>query len=371
MSRRVLIAPDKFKGTLSAHAAAAAIARGWRAARPSDDVDVLPMSDGGDGFGAVLGELLKARKKRTPTIDAAHRPVPGIWWQGKEAAIIDSAGIVGLAMLPSGKFHPFQLDSFGVGKVLLAAAESGAKKCIIGIGGSATNDGGFGLARALGWKFFNAAWDELTEWWQLHELAHVRPQTRKLSCDVTVAVDVGNPLLGAHGCTRIYGPQKGLRAGDFPLAEKCLGRLAAVLEADPKRAGAGAAGGLGFGLMAFASAKMESGFEIFARLAQLDKRIRQAGLVISGEGCIDGQTAMGKGVGQIALRCAKYKIPCIAMAGDVLQPARVGRLFARTHALTEIATREQALKRAEHYLEKLAFKAANLTNLQSSPKLSS
>jgi glycerate 2-kinase len=362
---RILIVPDKFKGTLTAHAAAAAIADGWRKARPGDRLELLPMSDGGDGFGVVLGELLGARQEFTPTVNAAHQPVRGGWWRVKpgKTAIIDSAGIIGLAMLPKGKFHPFQLDSFGLGEVMKAAVTTGAKNGYIGIGGSATNDGGFGMARALGWKFFNQEWDELTEWWRLHELAKVRPPASPLDWKIQVAVDVGNPLLGAKGCSRIYGPQKGLRPQDFALAEKCLARLAAVLKAQHKiggatTPGAGAAGGLGFGLTAFAGARMESGFEMFAELAGLDKRIRQADLVITGEGRVDGQTYMGKGVGQVARRCAGLRVPCLALAGDVLEPARARRLFAHARALTEITTPAKAQSGAGRHLERLACEMA-------------
>ena len=146
MPLRILIVPDKFKGTLTAHAAATAITAGWRKGRPGDHLELLPMSDGGDGFGAVLGELTGAREKPAQTVDAAHRPLLAKWWQASttETAIIDSAGIIGLAMLPKGKFHPFQLDSFGLGEVMKVAAGAGSKAACIGIGGSATNDGGAG-----------------------------------------------------------------------------------------------------------------------------------------------------------------------------------------------------------------------------------
>ncbi len=365
MPLRILIVPDKFKGSLTARAAAAAIAAGWHKARPSDRIESLPMSDGGDGFGAVLGGLMGAQRQYTRTIDAAHRPLRGFWWQDEtgKTAIIDSAGIIGLAMLPAGKFHPFQLDSFGLGKVMRAAAKSGATSGIVGIGGSATNDGGFGMARALGWRFFNKNREELKEWWRLHELADAHPPARALSLKITVAVDVANPLLGPKGCSRIYGPQKGLRPQDFKLAEKCLGRLASVLKEQhgidgAKAAGAGAAGGLGFGLMAFAGAGMKSGFEVFAQCARLDDRIGGADLVITGEGRMDHQTYMGKGVGQIARRCRKLGVPCLALAGIVLEPARARQLFTQTRALTEITNLAGAQSKAARHLQKLAGEMA-------------
>src|SRR3989442_31077 len=158
MPSTVLIIPDKFKGTLTATEAAQAIARGWRTARPRDALDLLPLSDGGDGFGEVISGLLEARVQTANTVDAAHRPRAAKWWwvTRSRTAIIESAEVIGLALLPPKRFHPFQLDTFGLGAVLAAASARGARRCLMGLGGSATNDGGFGLARALGWEFLDS-----------------------------------------------------------------------------------------------------------------------------------------------------------------------------------------------------------------------
>jgi glycerate kinase len=362
---RVLIVPDKFKGSLTARQAAGAIARSWHNARASDSLDLLPMSDGGDGFGEVLSSLVGARTRRVRTLDAAHRPLRCAWWwrEKTKTAIVESANVIGLAMLPRGRFHPFQLDSFGLGKVLRAAEKAGAGECLIGIGGSATNEGGFGLARALGWQFFGHYGEILDEWWQLAELSGLRPPSAPLDLRVIVAVDVRNPLLGPSGCSRIYGPQKGLRPEDLCLAEKCLARLAAVLreahhigEADAP--GAGAAGGLGFGLATFAGARIESGFDLFARHARLEKRISAADVVITGEGAMDEQTLMGKGVGQIARLCMRCGVPCVGLAGVVDKAVKASRLFAHTRALTEITTLRQAQSQAAGSLERLSQETA-------------
>jgi len=364
-SWRILIVPDKFKGSLTARQAARSIARGWRRARPKDSLDLLAMSDGGDGFGEVLSGLLGARTRRVMTLDAAHRPLRCAWWWRAKTrtAIVDSAKVIGLAMLRPKKFHPFQLDTFGLGKVLRAAEKAGAKDCIIGVGGSATNDGGFGLARALGWKFFGHYGETLDEWWQLAELSDLCPPSAPLNLRLIVAVDVRNPLLGPSGCTRVYGPQKGLRPEDFDLTEKCLARLAAVLQerrniGDANVAGAGAAGGLGFGLAAFAGARIESGFDLFARCARLEKRIRAADVVITGEGAMDEQTRMGKGVGQIARLCARRGVPCIGLAGVVEKPVKKSPIFAHVRALTDLTTLRQAQRQAARSLERLSEETA-------------
>lgn len=366
MPLRVLVIPDKFKGTLTARAATEAIARGWRKGRPQDGLDLLPMSDGGDGFGEVMSALLHARKRPVRTTDAAHRPCTAEWCYEPrtQTAIIDSAGIIGLAMLPPKRFHPFSLDTLGLGAVVLAAAKKGAVRCIIGIGGSATNDAGFGLARALGWQFLDRRGRLIERWTDLCQLDRIRrPRRRRWFVRTLVATDVRNILLGPRGASRVYGPQKGLRAQDFPLAERCLGCLARVvrqhLGRDFARApGAGAAGGLGFGLLAFLGAELKPGFELFARHAGLQRRLRAADLVITGEGAIDRSTLMGKGVGQVARRCRELSIPCIGLSGIVKPGIGTRRSFAQTHALTDLTTVRQAQAQPAHWLERLAYKAA-------------
>jgi glycerate kinase len=363
---RILIAPDKFKGTLSASAAAKAIARGWRNARPCDSIELLPISDGGDGFGEVIGELLDAKIQRLKTVDAAHRPcVAHWWWEPKtKTAVIESANVIGLAMLPPKKFHPFELDTFGLGTLICAASNKGAIRCVIGIGGSATNDGGFGLARALGWNFLNRDDVPIEQWTELKKLARVLPPKRRRWFDeLIVAVDVQNPLLGPRGATRVYGPQKGLRSQDFEIAEQCLRKLARVFKKDFRKdfsriPGAGAAGGLGFGLMTFLGAQAKPGFNLFARFAELDERLCAVDLVVTGEGCIDASTFMGKGVGEIARRCRKKKIPCVAFAGNIFACNQVSRVFAEAHALTDFTSLVNAKSKPALWLKKLAEQTA-------------
>jgi glycerate kinase len=195
-------------------------------------------------------------------------------------------------------------------------------------------------------------------------LASLRPPLRRRWFKrLTVAVDVSNPLLGPRGATRIYGPQKGLRPPDFKLAEACLKQLAQVARrtfgqdyaADP---GAGAAGGLGFGLRTFLGARLVPGFEVFARHAALARRLRSADLVITGEGAIDDSTLMGKGTGQIAERCRQLAVPCLGLAGQVSARVKRKTLFTQTHALTDLTTLEQAQAQPAYWLERLAAAAA-------------
>jgi glycerate kinase len=362
MPLMVLVIPDKFKGTLTASAAAKAIAHGWRSARPEDLLDLAPMSDGGDGFGGVMSELFQAKIQTVATVDAAHRPIRANWWRAGKTAIVESAEVIGLAKHHG--IHPFKLNTFGLGAVLLAAAQKGCTRCLIGIGGSATNDGGFGVARALGWEFLDAVGGPITEWTQLHRLAALRPPRRKRWFrELIVAVDVQNPLLGARGCTRIYGPQKGLARKDFELAERCLRQLATVAAKQLKRdcagePGAGAAGGLGFGLRIFLGARLQPGFKLFARQAHLERRLRLADIVITGEGRIDHSTFMGKGVGQIARECRRLGVPCIGLAGVVSARSGAGKYFTTVRGLTELTGLKNAQARPESCLGRLAAQVA-------------
>ncbi|MDB6122226.1 MAG: Glycerate kinase [Pedosphaera sp.] len=366
MPLTVLIVPDKFKGSLTAQEAAEAIARGWRKSRRADTLELLPMSDGGDGFGEIISGMLDTEVQTVETVDAAHRPCSAQWWWDAKSktAIIEAARINGLAKLPPGKFHPFDLDTFGLGAAIRAASAKGAKRCLIGIGGSATNDAGFGLARALGWEFDDAEGNEIKSWSQLHLLEKFfAPKKKHWFEETTVAVDVQNVLLGTQGCTRVYGPQKGLTKADFAHAEACLRRLAMVSKRDLTRdyasePGAGAAGGLGFGLRCFLGARLQAGFDVFTRHAKLGSRIHAADVIITGEGAIDKSTLMGKGVGQIAQWCRKLKQPCIGLAGMVANQKQMNGCFTQTHGMTDITTEEKAKAKPAEWLGKLAEEVA-------------
>ena len=370
MPLRVLIAPDKFKGTLTARGAAEAIAKGWHDARPGDDLELLPVSDGGDGFGQVLSDLLGAAPRLIQTSDAAHRACKAQWWwePRSRTAVIETAEVIGLARLPVGRFHPFQLDTQGLGKVMLAAVKLGAKRCLVGLGGSATNDGGFGLARALGWQFLDTKGKPIDQWTGLPRATRLAAPAGALFPELIVAVDVQNPLLGPRGATRIFGPQKGLKPREFRRAENCLGRLVDLAQKiDPRDfanlAGAGAAGGLGFGFAAFLGASLRPGFQLVARAAGLEQRLRRADLVITGEGAMDGSTFMGKGAGCIARLCQDSGIPCIGFAGALGPGVSQKRLFTRIRAMTELTTAGEAKRKPAKWLRALAKEVATKSYL--------
>jgi glycerate kinase len=366
MPLHVLIAPDKFKGTLTARQAALAIARGWRRVRPRDKLKLLPISDGGEGFGEAMAWLTGARPRRVRTVDAAGQKIEAIWWWEQESrmAIVESAKVIGLARLPPGKLHPFQLSTYGLGALLKAAQATGAKCTIIGIGGSATNDGGFGLGLALGWRFVDKRGEEITSWTGLPRLARIIAPAHSSLGKIIVAVDVQNKLLGHQGATRIYGPQKGIRNADVARAERCLQRLAAVWRKNYGRdlavvRGAGAAGGLGFGLMACADAIPQPGFRLFAEQANLAAHLSGADLVVTGEGTLDESSLMGKGVGELAKYCVELGIPCVGICGSVRSDRRLRDHFSRVHAILDITSMAAARRNPGFWLARLTKLAAD------------
>ncbi len=370
MSRCVLICPDKFKGTLTAPQAAEAIAAGWRRAWPEDTCDLLPISDGGDGFGELLGRHWGAEEHQVETVDAAHRPISASWWwvPASRTAIIESARVIGLAMLPPGKFHPFALDTFGLAAVLRAAAATKPAATLVGIGGSATNDAGFGLARGLGWKFLDEAGRPIERWPDLVRLRRIVGFSLPgFLRNLLIAVDVKNRLLGPRGATRVYGPQKGMRPEDLRPAERALRRLVAVLNqtrelagAIAACAGAGAAGGLGFGLSVFVGGALEPGFELFAQETQFAEHVHAAAVVVTGEGAIDETTIrMGKGVGQVARFCRRAGKPCLGLAGSLnLAVGGTGKFTELAGIVPGLAPLEAAKTNAARWLQELAFRVA-------------
>lgn len=366
VSSRIVIVPDKFKGTLTAMEAASAIARGWRRVRPRDRLELIPMSDGGDGFGETIALQEKGRRRRAKTSNAAGQSIWSPWWwiPRSRTAIIETAQVVGLAQLPPDEFHPFDLDTYGLGILISKILEREiVARLLIGLGGSATNDGGFGMARSLGWLFRGGNREWIVRWTDLTALESiVSPIRRAKSLEVVAAVDVQNPLLGAEGASRIYGPQKGLRERDMPSAEACLARLSECFQKqtgrpEAHRPGAGAAGGLGFGCYAFLDGKSRSGFEVFAKSARLERRLSQADLVLTGEGAVDPSSLMGKGVGQVAKWCRDHQKPCIALGGMAAQSPAAD--FWKLYAIVpEVAEKGKALEKPRLCLAQLAEKAA-------------
>ncbi len=377
MSLSILIAPEKFKGTLTATQAAQAIARGWKKARPNDHLTLLPISDGGDGFGPILAHLLKAERRVGTSNDPHGSFIEHDWWfcTTTKTAIIESAEIIGLAKLQQDLApNPMQVDTAGLGLTLtnlnpkVEKNQKTPKHAIVGVGGSATNDGGFGMARELGWHFLDGAGLEIEYWPDLVSLEKItepNPKEQWVYCldSVTVAVDVQNPLLGPNGCSRVYGPQKGLREENIPEAEAALTQLAEIWESQTGEdaaglPGAGAAGGLGFGLHCFMGAEIRSGFEIYAKAAGLNTLLKEADVVVTGEGAMDRQSIMGKGVGELAKLARTHSCRCLGLAGMLEDRSALTEKMENCRALTDLTSLAAAKKNASQWLEKLSHSTA-------------
>jgi len=322
---RILVAIDKFKGSIPATVAASAIESALQQAIPGVECDSCPIADGGEGTAEAVIAALHGQWCETATFDAQNRPVTARYGLvqdgGKVEAIMEMSAASGLAMVSDLPLDPATASTYGTGLMLQDAIERLVSRIVIGIGGSATNDAGIGMAVALGYRFLDAHGTPLTPIIQnMDRLARIEAPDDLFLPEVLVACDVNNPLLGPHGCTRVYGPQKGVQ--DFAYFENRLKHLADIVQRDlgvdhRDVPGAGAAGGLGFGLMSFCGAKLTSGFDLIADLVQLRARIAAADLVITGEGRLDAQTLHGKGPMGVANMARELGKPVAAFAGAI------------------------------------------------------
>lgn len=323
MARRILVAPDKFKTALSAAEAARAIAAGIRRQMPDAEIDLCPIADGGEGFMEAAASALQGKWIDCPSVDALGRDIDSRYFLAETpegpTAIIEMAETAGLWRIAGHERDPHRATTRGTGIQLAhAVRESGATRVFLGIGGSATNDGGCGLATALGARFLDAGGNPVDP------VPAKLPTVSRIDLDsmlelppITVACDVTNPLLGPRGAAAVYGPQKGATEEDIPVLEAALAHLVQLTgsENGALEPGAGAAGGLGFGLLHFANATLAPGFDLLADLMRLEDRIRAADLVITGEGSIDAQSFDGKGPVELVRLAARHGIPTGAICG--------------------------------------------------------
>jgi glycerate kinase len=323
--RRVLICPDKFAGTLSAVEAAEALARGWAEAAPADEVLRRPVADGGPGFLSVLAPVTDGRLVDVSTFDPRGRPVTGSVLVAGTTAYLESAQACGLHLLTEAERDPKATTSYGLGVLVTTAVESGVREIVVGLGGSATNDGGAGMLAALGAPPVDAAGYPLPYGGAaLLACAGLGGRPRLRDVRLVAASDVDSPLLGPDGASAVYGPQKGATEADVRLLDAALGRFAGVLERDlpgcppglAARAGAGAAGGLGAAILA-CGGRVESGFGLVASLTRLDAALADCDVVVTGEGRFDEQSLRGKVVAGVARAARDRGVPCVVVAGQV------------------------------------------------------
>jgi glycerate kinase len=362
---RVLVCPDKFRGTLSAREAAEAIARGWRRARPQDMLDVAPMADGGDGTLDVLAPLGEGGiERRTVRVHGPlNDPIDAELGIRDGVAVVEMARASGLALLDPRRRDPRRTTTRGTGELMRAAVDAGVRRLMVCLGGSASNDGGVGMAAALGAKFLDAGGRVLPDGGAaLVDLWHIDATLLDLrlgSVDVIGVTDVDNPLAGPAGASATYGPQKGASPDDVWLLDEALRHLAAVVQRDlgidPKdEPGAGAAGGLGYGLLAFCRARLRPGVEVVMETLGLHERLRSADLVITGEGSLDAQSLHGKVPAGVLRAASIAAVPVSILCGT----ASVRPDNAVVRSLVDRVGREAALTDARRSLELVAEELA-------------
>jgi glycerate 2-kinase len=345
---RVLLAPDKFKGSLTAMQVAAAMAAGLRCADAKVEIDFCPMADGGEG---TVDALVAATGGRFETARVTG-PLPemkvdarfGILGDGK-TAVVELAAASGLALLEPEQRNPLATTTFGTGELLMAAMKRGAETIILGIGGSATIDGGVGIAQACGLPVILEAGEPLSPSEPLTGgdiervvlIKHGRGSAIE-KVNIVVACDVTNPLLGPQGTAAVFGPQKGATPEDIPRFESSLRELARRNNklATAELSGSGAAGGAGFGMAAFFGASLQSGAEIVSQTVDLRRRLAKCQMCLTGEGRLDSQSIGGKVVASVASACRDAGVPCYAIAGSIDRQAELKSLgLAGAYALTD------------------------------------
>ena len=368
---KIVIAPDSFKESLTASEVCDAIEAGFTTVFKEADIIKIPMADGGEGTAAALKETLSGEWQSIIAHDPLMRPIEASYvLLPNQTAIIEMASCAGLHLLTQSERDPGVTTTYGVGEMLLDAIDKGAKHIILGIGGSATNDAGTGMLKALGYRFLDAQHHELVQGGKaLASLAFIdsRGVSDKIAdISITVACDVTNPLCGQLGASHVYASQKGATLDDIVILDNALSHFANIARRqnfpdNRNEAGAGAAGGLGFALMTFLSATLTGGFQLVSEFSNLEQMIQQADLVITGEGKMDFQTSMGKVASGVLSLAKAVNVPVIAICGVVDDPHRHWKDDGFTIAIPSIQTLgslDEALALAKQNVGKTAYNIA-------------
>jgi glycerate 2-kinase len=366
---RVLLAPDKFKGTLTAAEVAAHVATGLRAVVPDVDVRVVPVADGGDGTLAAAEAAGFERVVVTATGPTGMPRASAFGRRGSEA-VVELAEISGLAQLPDGRLVPLTATSRGTGELIAAALDAGCRRVVVGVGGSACTDGGAGMVEALGAKLVDAEGSPvqpggaaLVDAVEL-DLSGLHPALRE--AELVVASDVDNPLTGPKGAAAVYGPQKGATPEQVEQLDRALAHWADLVAkatgADRRETpGAGAAGGVGFGLVAVLGATTRPGAQLVFELTGLLEELEAADLVVTGEGSLDRQTLHGKAPAAVAAAARDAGVPVVAVAGRVTLTEREvadAGLTAAYALLDEATSEHEAMTRPGPLLERIGARVA-------------
>ncbi len=371
---KILLAPDKFRGSLEAPQVCEAMAEGIRMVSSEIEVVSLPMADGGEGTLDLLLWYSGGKKQFAKVQDPLGRTIEAEYGISADSktAFIEMATASGLRLLKSEERNPLKTSTFGTGELIKIVVESGVENIILGIGGSATTDAGIGMAAALGWQFLDVDGKELKPIGEnLVKIKEIKQPTLplyKTSLNIKVACDVTNPLFGESGAAYIYGPQKGADKEAVELLDKGLQNIAEVFNKDfgkdyAQIAGTGAAGGLGFGLMSFVNAELKEGVKLLMDFCDFDKNLKDVSLIITGEGKIDSQTLQGKLIKGITDKATHIKIPIVAICGTLdVSPKElqeIGINYA-TSILNRPMNLEDALKYGYEGVRNATFYLVNL-----------
>ena len=368
---KILISPDSFKGSLSAKQVADLIEKGFRKVFTEADYLKVPVSDGGEGILQILINATNGKKYSEFVTDPLGNKIKAEYGiSGDEkTAIIEMARASGLMLLPKEEHNPMKATTFGTGELIKAALNKGFRRFIVGIGGSATNDGGAGAVQALGVQLLDKKGEEIpvggAGLGKLSRIDISKIDKRIFESEIIIACDVKNPLTGKKGATFVYAEQKGASRGEVKILEKNMIHFVDIIKKDlkinvEKIPGSGAAGGLGAGLMVFLKAKLEPGFEIVKRYTNLEEKINDANLVITGEGEMDFQTEFGKAPLEVAKIAKTRKIPVIAIVGNLNKISnKYDNYFKKIFSLTSNKiSKIEAMRNAENYLIEISEEAA-------------
>jgi glycerate kinase len=365
---KVLLAPDKFKGSLSAAAVAEALRLGWETVAPKTQFVFAPIADGGEGFCTAMAQALGGKWIALNSLDALGREIECryLWLPESKTAVIEMSEASGLWRLRPEERDPRRANTYGTGLLLRDAITRGASRILLGLGGSATTDGGIGMAAALGYRFLCGKTGRALEPLPLNleDIASIDASGVPALPPIIAACDVQNPLLGPRGTAMVYAPQKGADSETVAALEKGLTHLSQVVLRDLQcnfcdTPGAGAAGGIGYGLLAFAKAAMEPGFELVATTVGLEARIAEVDVVITGEGRLDRQTLEGKGPAGVAKMARAAGKPVLAFAGSIDEcPELLERFDAVVPIVDRPVSLEEAMSDAAPFIQRAAARTA-------------
>ena len=329
---KIVIAIDSFKESLTSLQAGRTVAAAARQVFPNAKITVLPLADGGEGTVDAVVDSLHGEKRRVRVIGPLGKPVNALYGilENGRTAVVEMASAAGLALVPEEQRNPLYTTTYGVGELIRDALDTGCRHFMIGIGGSATNDGGMGMLQALGCKFLDENGDPVgmlgADLMRVSDIDSTGLDPRLAVSTLQVACDVSNPLCGPNGASAVFGPQKGADAGTVQLLDEALSRLAGIVRekygiATENMPGSGAAGGLGYALVSFCGAKLQSGAEVILNNAGFTTHAQDADLVITGEGRLDAQTAMGKAPATVARMAKRSGALVVAFCGSAAPDA--------------------------------------------------